>query len=113
VPRARPTHPVIGSGPQVRQSSWSGALTGAVCDDELAGAEAASWRAPYIASARVRKLTQDFMSYTCLVKCSARVSNEHTVTSSHRQAEGVAVSGVLHPLSGATFIAFPCQAHVS
>jgi propionyl-CoA:succinyl-CoA transferase len=34
----------------------SGASTGAACDDELASAEAVSWRAPYITSAPMRQL---------------------------------------------------------
>src|SRR6185437_15986295 len=34
----------------------SGASTGAACDDELADAEAVSWRAPYITSPPMRQL---------------------------------------------------------
>ena len=34
----------------------SGASTGVACDDELARAEAVSWRAPYMSSAPLREL---------------------------------------------------------
>jgi propionyl-CoA:succinyl-CoA transferase len=51
--RARELHK-IGTTFQVKV--LSGASTGAACDDELARAEAVSWRAPYMSSAPMRAL---------------------------------------------------------
>jgi acyl-CoA hydrolase len=44
------------SGTAFQVKLLSGASTGAAVDDELAGAEAVSWRAPYITSAPMREL---------------------------------------------------------
>ena len=46
--RARERHQ---AGAAFQVKLLSGASTGAACDDELAGAEAVSWRAPYMTSA--------------------------------------------------------------
>ena len=51
--RARELHQ---SGKEFRVKLLSGASTSAACDDELARAEAVSWRAPYITSAPMREL---------------------------------------------------------
>ena len=51
--RARELHQ---AGAAFQVKLLSGASTGAACDDELAGAEAVSWRAPYITSAPMRQL---------------------------------------------------------
>src|SRR5262245_58017948 len=51
--RARPLHQ---SGTAFQVKLLSGASTGAACDDELARAEAVSWRAPYMTSAPMREL---------------------------------------------------------
>ena len=51
--RARELHQ---AGTAFQVKLLSGASTGEACDDELAGAEAVSWRAPYITSAPMRQL---------------------------------------------------------
>ena len=51
--RARELHQ---AGAAFQVKLLSGASTGEACDDELAGAEAVSWRAPYITSAPMRQL---------------------------------------------------------
>ena len=51
--RARELHK---TGTTFQVKLLSGASTGAACDDELAGAEAVSWRAPYMTSAPMRAL---------------------------------------------------------
>jgi len=51
--RARQLHE---AGAAFQVKLLSGASTGAACDDELARAEAVSWRAPYMTSAPLREL---------------------------------------------------------
>ena len=51
--RARELHQ---AGAAFQVKLLSGASTGAACDDELAAAEAVSWRAPYMTSAPMRQL---------------------------------------------------------
>ena len=51
--RARELHQ---AGVAFQVKLLSGASTGAACDDELAAAEAVSWRAPYMTSAPMRQL---------------------------------------------------------
>ena len=51
--RARELHQ---AGTAFQVKVLSGASTGAACDDELAAAEAVSWRAPYMTSAPMRQL---------------------------------------------------------
>src|SRR5271165_4300247 len=51
--RARELHQ---AGAAFQVKLLSGASTGAACDDEMAAAEAVSWRAPYITSAPMREL---------------------------------------------------------
>ena len=51
--RARELHQ---AGKAFQIKLLSGASTGAACDDELARAEAVSWRAPYMTSASMREL---------------------------------------------------------
>jgi propionyl-CoA:succinyl-CoA transferase len=51
--RARKLHE---SGEPFQIRLLSGASTGAACDDELARAEAVSWRAPYMTSVPMRRL---------------------------------------------------------
>ena len=51
--RARELHH---AGTPFQVKLLSGASTGAACDDELAAAEAVSWRAPYMTSAPMRQL---------------------------------------------------------
>src|SRR5512140_893520 len=50
--RARALH---ATGKQFRIKLISGASTGESCDDELARADAVSWRAPYMTSAPMRE----------------------------------------------------------
>src|SRR5215468_181569 len=58
VPRAlaRRAHELHKTGRPFQIKLLSGASTGAACDDELARAEAVSWRAPYMTSAPMREL---------------------------------------------------------
>src|SRR5271165_1069862 len=51
--RAREQHE---AGAAFQVKLLSGASTGAACDDELAQAEAVSWRAPYMTSVPMRQL---------------------------------------------------------
>ncbi len=51
--RARQLHE---TGEEFKVKLLSGASTGTACDDELARAEAVSWRAPYMTSSPMRKL---------------------------------------------------------